>query len=120
MKILVVVDMQNDFITGVLGTKEAQTIIPNVVNKIKEYIKSGNKVIFTMDTHNENSYMLSQEGKKLPVKHCIYETDGWELCKEVKNAQNSIKDEQKTIMKPTFGSLELAKELENYYPDEIE
>ena len=73
-KVLVVVDMQNDFISGSLGTKEAQAIVPAVTAKIKEYQKNGDRVIYTYDTHEEN-YLETQEGRNLPVKHCIRGTD---------------------------------------------
>lgn len=78
MKTLIVIDMQKDFIDGSLGTKEAQAIVPNVAAKIKEYEKNGDEIIFTRDTHGEN-YLDTPEGKKLPVKHCIKGTDGWEI-----------------------------------------
>ncbi len=70
MKTLIVVDMQNDFIDGALGTKEAQAIVKNVAAKIREYRAEGNEIIFTRDTHGED-YLDTPEGKKLPVKHCI-------------------------------------------------
>ena len=78
-KILVVVDMQNDFIDGALGTAEAQAIVPNVVEKIQNF---DGDIIWTKDTHFED-YLDTQEGKKLPVKHCIKDTHGWELNKDV-------------------------------------
>ena len=78
MKTLIVIDMQNDFIDGSLGTKEAQAIVSNVRHKIMEYIKSDNKVVFTRDSHFEN-YLNTNEGKHLPVKHCIMGTDGWNI-----------------------------------------
>ena len=68
-KVLVVIDMQNDFVDGALGTKEAVSIVPFVVDKVKELISDGYEVIFTKDTHDEE-YLSIQEGKKLPVKHC--------------------------------------------------
>lgn len=68
--------MQNDFIDGTLGTPEAQAIVPNVKKKIEEYKVSGNEIIFTQDTH-DNNYLETNEGKHLPVNHCIYRTDGW-------------------------------------------
>ena len=77
-KYLVVVDMQNDFITGSLGTKEAQAIVPNVQKKIEEYKKSGNDIFFTRDTHYEN-YLRTNEGHHLPVEHCIKNTFGWQI-----------------------------------------
>ena len=97
--ILIVVDMQNDFIDGALGTDEAVAIVPKVADKIRNF--SG-RIIFTRDTHGED-YMDTQEGKNLPVPHCIKETEGWqispmlqELCKE------------DPIDKVTFGSESLA------------
>jgi nicotinamidase-related amidase len=82
MKTLIVVDMQNDFIDGSLGTKEAIAIVPKVKAKIKEYLDRGDLVIFTQDTHYED-YLSTQEGKNLPVEHCIFGTDGWKVSKEV-------------------------------------
>lgn len=78
MKTLIVVDMQNDFVTGSLGTKEAQTIIPNVKRKIQEYADRGDQIIFTRDTHYTD-YLETQEGKMLPVEHCVYATKGWQI-----------------------------------------
>lgn len=103
MKILVVVDMQNDFIDGALGTKEAVAIVPNVVEKIKSY--DGEKIIFTRDTHEED-YMETQEGKNLPVPHCIRGTKGWELNPEIEALRK-----EDAIDKPSFGSMELASYL---------
>ena len=107
MKILVVVDMQNDFIDGALGTKEAVAIVPNVIEKIKNF---DGKVIYTRDTHYEN-YMETQEGKNLPVPHCIKGTEGWDIRSEI----DALRTED-AIDKPTFGSIELGeylKEQEN-------
>lgn len=98
MKILVVVDMQNDFIDGSLGTKEAQAIVSNVVKKIE---RSENELIlFTQDTH-ESDYLMTQEGRKLPVEHCIVSTHGWEIHSEVMKAwmnnRNTVKEPELTI-----------------------
>lgn len=103
-KILIVVDMQNDFITGSLGTKEAQAIVPNVIKKIEEYNQNLNGYIFyTQDTHNSD-YLNTQEGKKLPVLHCIKPTEGW--CIHPKIAQElSVKG--KGVEKDAFGALNL-------------
>jgi len=84
MKTLIVVDMQNDFIDGALGTKEAVAIVPNVKKKIAEYIANGDRVLYTRDTHGED-YMGTNEGKHLPVKHCIIHSQGWEVASEVEN-----------------------------------
>ncbi|MBE5882480.1 MAG: cysteine hydrolase [Lachnospiraceae bacterium] len=107
-KLLIVVDMQNDFIDGALGTKEAVQIVPNVVRKIEEFRQSGDKVIFTKDTHFEN-YMETQEGKNLPVEHCIKGTKGHEICDEIKAVIDV--DACKVYEKLTFGSSELAQDL---------
>lgn len=101
-KVLVVIDMQNDFIDGVLGTKEAQGIIGNVVKKVEEY--QGEKVYATRDTHGEN-YMDTSEGKHLPVPHCIKGTEGWEIRTEVSEALQRVGAE--IIDKPFFGSMVL-------------
>lgn len=102
MKVLVVVDMQNDFIDGALGTKEAVAIVENVKNKLEEYKSRGDCVIFTRDTHFEN-YMDTQEGSKLPVPHCIKGTHGWEITDKLCSCDCKIID------KPTFGSTELGE-----------
>ena len=102
MKILCVIDMQNDFIDGALGTPEAVKIVDNVREKIEKYRKNGDTVIFTRDTHYEN-YMDSAEGKNLPVPHCIKNTAGWQI-----SAKLEVGD-SKVIDKPTFGSTELGE-----------
>ncbi|MDO4608788.1 MAG: isochorismatase family cysteine hydrolase [Clostridia bacterium] len=84
-KTLIVIDMQNDFVSGVLGTAEAQAIVPAVKAKIKEYLDRGDEVIFTRDTHGDD-YMTTNEGKHLPVPHCIKGTDGWGIVPEIDNA----------------------------------
>jgi len=95
-KTLIVVDMQNDFIDGSLGTKEAQAIVPNVKRKIGEYQDRGDRIIFTRDSHGAD-YLNTSEGKKLPVEHCIVGTHGWEIAEglEVPGCEY--------IDKPTFG-----------------
>lgn len=82
MKTLIVIDMQNDFITGALGSKEAQMIVPKVKQKIEEYKKRNDIIIFTRDTHY-SWYFKTLEGKKLPVAHCIKDTDGWQIIEEI-------------------------------------
>lgn len=105
MRILVVVDMQNDFIDMALGTKEAVAIVPNVAAKITE--GDWDKIYVTYDTHGEN-YMETSEGKNLPVPHCIKGTKGWELNDEVEAALKSVFCPVVRVEKPTFGSLDLA------------
>ena len=102
---LIVIDMQNDFVFGALGSADAQAIFPNVSERVKQARQNGEQVIFTRDTHHAD-YMDTQEGRKLPVMHCIKDTDGWQIHPEVWKA-----GEGKTsavIDKPTFGSIELA------------
>lgn len=96
MKTLIVIDMQNDFVTGALGSKEAVAILPNVKKKIEEYISAGHEVIFTRDTHGEG-YLDTNEGKHLPVPHCIKDTDGWQVVPELD------REDCEHIDKPTFG-----------------
>jgi len=110
-KVLIVVDMQNDFVTGCLGSKEAQAIVPEMVKFVESF---DGTVIFTKDTHGEN-YMDSQEGKKLPVPHCIKGTEGWEIIPELK----AFADKAAVYEKPTFGSKELAADIANEAPDEV-
>ena len=85
MKVLIVVDMQNDFIDGSLGTPEAVAIIPNVKHKIEEYVANGDAIVFTRDTHFED-YLETNEGKHLPVAHCMYDTHGWKIRDELMQA----------------------------------
>jgi len=115
MKILAVIDMQNDFIDGALGTEEAVGIVPNVERKIREYRKTGNPVVFTRDSHPEN-YMETQEGRNLPVPHCIKETEGWEIAQIFDTEGCLIFD------KPCFGSYALVDWLmqQDPVPDGIE
>ena len=103
-KTLIVIDMQNDFIDGTLGTKEAQQIVPLVVSKIHSYPQDC--LYATRDTHPEN-YLETQEGRNLPVSHCIEGTKGWEIRKEIADAMPGAE----IINKPTFGSVILAQEL---------
>ena len=103
MKLLVVVDMQKDFVDGALGSPEAQAIVENVVNTVKAYKEAGDQVIFTMDTH-EADYLETMEGKNLPVEHCIRETAGWKLIPPLRPLTAGTK----IIQKPTFGSTQLS------------
>ena len=114
-KLLIVVDMQKDFVDGALGSKEAVAIVDNVVNKIKSF---GGDVIVTYDTHFEN-YMETQEGKRLPVPHCIKGTDGWKLNEKVQAVLDGR--EYAAIEKPTFGSTELPEYIKaNYGTTELD
>lgn len=102
-RVLVVIDMQNDFITGSLGTKEAQAIVEKVCRKIQGF---DGEVLFTLDTHGPD-YLETQEGRLLPVAHCIKGTPGWELEPRVKALCRTT-----PIEKPTFGSTGLADVLQ--------
>jgi nicotinamidase-related amidase len=102
MKILIVIDMQNDFIDMALGTKEAAAIVNQVKEKIRSY--PAENVIATMDTHGTN-YMETQEGKNLPVEHCIKGTEGWEIRPDIQELLKGAK----IFEKPTFGSIALAE-----------
>lgn len=102
MNVLVVVDLQNDFIDGVLGTKEALAILDYVKAKIKDF---DGPIIFTRDTHSLN-YLSTEEGKNLPIPHCIKGTKGWEI------RDGLVKENSIIIDKETFGSVALGKKLE--------
>lgn len=106
--VLVVVDMQNDFVTGSLGTPEAQAIVPKVVEKIKNW---KGEVLYTQDTHY-NNYLETQEGKHLPVEHCIKGTWGWQLVDELFETGRPIDETQSVYEKKTFGSCNLMLNLQ--------
>ena len=118
MKVLVVVDMQKDFIDGSLGTPEAQAIVPNVCDAIEKYADPYTVIVFTKDTHTKD-YMNTHEGKNLPVPHCIKGTDGHEIDPRVFAAYVDNKDkfanafgdfgDNLIIEKPTFGSTDFQK-----------
>ena len=97
MKYLIVVDMQNDFISGSLGSNMAKAIVDNVVEKVKNF---EGEIIFTRDTHAD-CYLDTMEGKNLPVVHCIKGTDGWQICPELLPYAENVID------KVTFGSVDL-------------
>ena len=101
-RFLIVVDMQNDFIDGSLGTAEARAIVPAVVERIRQAREAGETVIATMDTHEEN-YLDTREGRYLPVRHCIRNTEGWRIRPEVARLLGGCV----SLEKPTFGSMNL-------------
>ena len=114
MKVLVVVDMQNDFIDGALGTAEAVKIVPAVADKLAARRSEGWKVLFTRDTHGAD-YLDTQEGRRLSVPHCIWGTEGWQITSSLDVGDAALVD------KPTFGSLDLAEAAANLgEPEEIE
>ena len=110
-KVLAVIDVQNDFITGSLRNEEAIKKVPNIVKKINEF--DGDAIFYTMDTHPEN-YIETNEGKKLPVVHCVKGTEGWEIEASVKAALEDAKLRNIKVVcveKPTFGSYDLVEEI---------
>lgn len=104
---LIVVDMQRDFVSGALGSQEAQAIVSAVAERIRRAKEAGEQVIFTLDTH-EADYMDTREGKYLPVMHCVRDTQGWTLEGEI--AQQCTRG-MLSFEKPTFGSMALARHL---------
>jgi nicotinamidase-related amidase len=115
-KVLVVVDCQNDFITGSLANPAAEAAVPNIVNKIRKETKAGDVIFATLDTHAEN-YLETREGKLLPVVHCIKGTDGWKIDDNVLAALNDAElrgVKVHYVEKPTFGSYNLVKLAELY------
>lgn len=118
MKILIVVDMQNDFVTGVLSTNEAKAIINPIVNKIEQYRKdTKNDVIFTKDTHYKD-YLRTFEGKRLPVEHCLLGTEGHNLIPELKPRNGEIVTRKETFSYEDWGCL-ITEDL-NIQVDDIE
>jgi len=107
MKFLIVVDMQVDFISGSLGSAAAQAIVPGVREKVRQF---DGTVIFTRDTHGTD-YAETQEGRKLPVTHCIRDTAGWEICEELKPLAQTVVD------KITFGSTDLPARILSFVRD---
>lgn len=105
--ILLVIDMQNDFVTGSLGSKEARSIVPNVVSRIKLAKENKEEIYFTRDIHGEN-YLETQEGKNLPIEHCIVDTEGAELVPEIKELSTG----KMVIDKNGFGSIHLVSLLD--------
>ena len=115
MRVLIVVDMQKDFVDAALGTSEAQAIVPAVCEKIQNF---DGEIIVTQDTHQAN-YLNTQEGRILPVAHCIQNTPGWELDDRVYATVKSRGDAAiRSVMKPTFGSVELGEYLVDKSQDE--
>jgi len=121
MKVLIVVDMQKDFIDGALGTAEAVAIVDNVVKRIEN--SQGELILFTKDTHQED-YLNTSEGKKLPVPHCIEGTEGWQIDEAIvsawRNNSNTIKIPElpeNTFTKPVFGSVDLVDFLKSRVAD---
>ena len=111
-KILFVIDMQNDFIDGSLGTKEAELIVPKVVEKIKSW---EGDILYTQDLHEDKYYLNTNEGKHLPIKHCIFGTDGYKLNKDIDKAIYRKHCFILSIRKKTFGSTLLPDYVWNHW-----
>lgn len=107
---LIVIDMQNDFISGSLGSDEAKKIVPKVKERIEKAIKDGEDIYFTKDTHYED-YLNTKEGQFLPVKHCIKNTSGHDICDELKPYEKNAKN---IFIKNTFGYKDLPQYLNEY------
>lgn len=106
-KALVVLDLQYDFVYGSLATPEAQAVVPGVVAKINEYKENGDLIFFTLDSHDKN-YLTSQEGRNLPIPHCIKGTDGHRMLEEIESLSD---DTDIFVEKAAFGSPQLAKSI---------
>lgn len=115
MKVLVVIDAQNDFIDGVLGTKEAVAAVPKIVEKIRQYksMDEGSIVVATMDTHFRRTFFDTQEGKNLPILHCEWWTPGWKLHPEIAEKLSDLKTDN-FYEKDTFGAKQLVDDLQYY------
>lgn len=114
MKVLVVVDMQKDFIDGALGTAEAQAIVPNVKAKIEQAISNGDFIIYTRDSHFSD-YLSTREGRALPVKHCLYGSEGWRVPDELLPPGDYLN--WRYINKYTFGSTDLVELIGHHWRD---
>ncbi len=115
-KLLIVVDYQNDFVTGSLGFRKAQELEETIADKISEYREKRDEIAFTFDTHGED-YLETFEGRRLPVPHCIKETEGWQL---YGRTACLISDEDKRFYKPAFGSAELFEYLKGKSYESVE
>ncbi len=115
-KILVVIDYQNDFVNGVLGFEKAVKLESSIINKIEQYKNSGDEVVFTFDTHTID-YLNTQEGRNLPIQHCVKGTQGWELYGKI---ADFCDDKTKCFEKITFGSMDMADYFKKNQYDQIE
>lgn len=123
MKLLVMIDMQNDFLTGILGNEQTAAVVPEVCEKIKHYLaETKTPLIYTMDTHTEN-YLSTQEGRNLPFTHCIKGTAGWQLDSRLKAITDEQPERAVKIEKGTFGGENLPdciKEISHKFNENIE
>ena len=113
-RLLIVIDYQNDFVSGSLGFNDAIILEDYLVELIEKYYLNKDDVIFTYDSHQDN-YLDTQEGKNLPVTHCIENSEGWQLYGKI----NNLAKNDKKILKNTFGSLELGNYLKDKDYEEI-
>ena len=115
-KLLLVIDYQNDFVSGSLGFEQAVSLEDPICRKIESYLKNGDDIIFTLDTHGQD-YSSTQEGKKLPVPNCMKGSDGWKVYGK---AASYLSKAAAVFEKPTFGSLELGEYLKSHPYESIE
>lgn len=115
-KLLIVVDYQYDFVNGSLGFEGAEKLIPIIKDKIETYLNNNDDIIYTLDTHEENYLTNTMEGKILPIKHCLKNSEGWKVVSEVDYLDKAIK----IFEKPTFPSLDLANYLKDKEYQEVE
>lgn len=106
-KVFIVIDMQNDFISGPLGNDEGRSIVENLKEEIEEKKSEGYEILFTLDTHDDE-YLKSQEGRYLPVEHCIEGTEGWQIIPELRPYANS----KNILLKNSFGAADIGKWVE--------
>jgi len=116
MKAFIIIDMQNDFITGALANKDAEAVLPKIADYMENELDFHDYVYATRDTHTEN-YFNTQEGRNLPIKHCVYQTKGWEYPAILDDKISPFQGEY--IDKPTFGYIDWKEHLEAKYLDEI-
>lgn len=114
-KILIVVDTQNDFISGNLGFEKGDKVVENILKKVKQYDKQGDEIVFTLDTHDLN-YSKTREGKNLPILHCIKGSSGWKVSDSLQPYLTNAKQFEKS----TFASIELLHYLKEGNFDEVE
>ena len=106
-KVFIVIDMQNDFITGALGNEEGKSIVENFKEEIEKKKSEGYEILFTLDTH-DGEYLKSQEGRYLPVEHCIEGTEGWQIIPELRQ----YADKKNVLLKKSFGAADIGKWVE--------
>lgn len=114
MNILLIVDVQNDFVDGALGSPQARESIPNMVKVINQFKNKDDYIFYTLDIHDSN-YLNTNEGKHLPIPHCISNTNGWKMNNEIDEAIRNSNAHIRPIIKSTFGSINLAQQINKCY-----